>query len=153
MFFKTHGLSDFIEISCTLDSHFKIILRNFMNSTGFLEQRLLFVLFAVPFNVNHTTLQKYCKWILFNQQNAFLTCTDRLPCLTRIVGLIASLTFRRLRRGLCWPAQPYKVRPVFRVAVKWTVSCLTMHVPHEIKWNSKLMQLGNFIDVFLASHV
>jgi len=23
----------------------------------------------------------------------------------------------------------------------------------EIKWNAKLMQLGNFIDVFLARHV
>ena len=31
--------------------------------------------------------------------------------------------------------------------------CLTMHLPHEIKWNANLMQLGNFIDVFLARHV
>ena len=26
-------------------------------------------------------------------------------------------------------------------------------LPHEIKWNANLMQLGNFIDVFLARHV
>jgi hypothetical protein len=32
-----------------------------MNFMGFSEQRLLFVLFAIPFNVNHTTLHKYCK--------------------------------------------------------------------------------------------
>jgi len=31
--------------------------------------------------------------------------------------------------------------------------CLTVHLPHEIKWNTNLMQLGNFIDVFLARHV
>ena len=30
---------------------------------------------------------------------------------------------------------------------------LTAHLPHEIKWNANLMQLGNFIDVFLARHV
>jgi len=28
--------------------------------------------------------------------------------------------------------------------------CLTVHLPHEIKWNANLMQQGNFIDVFLA---
>jgi len=28
--------------------------------------------------------------------------------------------------------------------------CLTVHLPHEIKLNASLMQLGNFIDVFLA---
>jgi len=32
-------------------------------------------------------------------------------------------------------------------------SCLTVHLPHEIKWNANLMQLGNCIDVFLAWHV
>jgi len=26
-------------------------------------------------------------------------------------------------------------------------------IPDEIKWNANLMQLGNFIDVFLARHV
>ena len=31
--------------------------------------------------------------------------------------------------------------------------CLTVHLPHEIKWNANLMQLGNFNDVFLARHV
>ena len=31
--------------------------------------------------------------------------------------------------------------------------CLSVHLPHEIKWNAKLLQLGNFIDVFLARHV
>jgi len=28
-----------------------------------------------------------------------------------------------------------------------------MYLPHEIKWNANLMQLGNVIDVFLARHV
>ena len=28
--------------------------------------------------------------------------------------------------------------------------CLTVHLPHEIKWNANLMQQGNFIGVFLA---
>jgi len=28
-----------------------------------------------------------------------------------------------------------------------------MHLPHEMKWNANLMQLGNFIDVLLARHV
>jgi len=31
--------------------------------------------------------------------------------------------------------------------------CLTVHLPHEITWNANLMQLGNFINVFLARHV
>jgi len=31
--------------------------------------------------------------------------------------------------------------------------CLTVHLPHEITWNANLMQLGNFIDIFLARHV
>ena len=31
--------------------------------------------------------------------------------------------------------------------------CLTVHRYREIKWNANLMQLGNFIDVFLARHV
>ena len=31
--------------------------------------------------------------------------------------------------------------------------CLNVHLPHEIKWYTNLMQLGNFIDVFLARHV
>jgi hypothetical protein len=31
--------------------------------------------------------------------------------------------------------------------------CLTVHHPREIKRNANLMQLGNFIDVFLARHV
>jgi len=31
--------------------------------------------------------------------------------------------------------------------------CLTVHLPHEIRWNANLMQLGNFIDVFLAQCV
>ena len=31
--------------------------------------------------------------------------------------------------------------------------CLTVHLLREIKWNANLMQLGNFIDVFLARHV
>jgi len=31
--------------------------------------------------------------------------------------------------------------------------CLTVHLPHEIMWNANLMQLGNFIDIFLARHV
>jgi len=31
--------------------------------------------------------------------------------------------------------------------------CLTVHLPHEIKWNANLMNLGNFVDVFLARHV
>ena len=31
--------------------------------------------------------------------------------------------------------------------------CLTVHLPHEIKCNANLMQLGNFIYVFLARHV
>ena len=30
---------------------------------------------------------------------------------------------------------------------------MTVHLPHEIIWNTNLMQLGNFIDVFLARHV
>jgi hypothetical protein len=28
-----------------------------------------------------------------------------------------------------------------------------MHLPHEIMWNANLMQVGNFIGVFLAQHV
>jgi len=48
-------------VICTLDSHFKIMLRKFINCMGFSEQHLLFVLFAFKINVNHTTLQKYCK--------------------------------------------------------------------------------------------
>jgi len=28
--------------------------------------------------------------------------------------------------------------------------CLTVHLPREIKYNANLMQLGNFINVFLA---
>jgi len=31
--------------------------------------------------------------------------------------------------------------------------CLTVHLPHEIKRNAILMQLANFVDVFLARHV
>jgi len=31
--------------------------------------------------------------------------------------------------------------------------CLTVYLPHEIMWNANLMQLGSFIDVFLARHV
>jgi len=31
--------------------------------------------------------------------------------------------------------------------------CLTVHLPHEIKWNANMMQLGNLIDVFLARHI
>jgi len=31
--------------------------------------------------------------------------------------------------------------------------CLAVHLPHEIQWDANLMQLGNFIDVFLARHV
>ena len=31
--------------------------------------------------------------------------------------------------------------------------CLAVLLPHEIKCNANLMQLGNFIDVFLARHV
>jgi len=31
--------------------------------------------------------------------------------------------------------------------------CLTVHLPHEIKCSANLMQLGNFIDAFLARHV
>jgi len=34
-----------------------------------------------------------------------------------------------------------------RCAQKEHESCLTVHLPHEIKWNANLMQLGNFIDV------
>jgi len=30
---------------------------------------------------------------------------------------------------------------------------LTLHLPHEIKWNANLLQQGNFIDVCLARHV
>ena len=30
---------------------------------------------------------------------------------------------------------------------------LTVHLPHEIKLNANLMQLGNFIDVILSRHV
>jgi len=30
--------------------------------------------------------------------------------------------------------------------------CLTVHLPHEIMWNTNLMQQGNFIDIFLARH-
>jgi len=30
---------------------------------------------------------------------------------------------------------------------------LTVHFTHEIMWNTNLMHLGNFIDVFLARHV
>ena len=32
-------------------------------------------------------------------------------------------------------------------------SCLTVHFPHEIKLSANLMQLGNFIDIFLARNV
>jgi len=32
-------------------------------------------------------------------------------------------------------------------------SCLTLHLLHAIRWNANLMQLCNFIDVFLARHV
>ena len=31
--------------------------------------------------------------------------------------------------------------------------CLTVHLRREILLNANLMQLGNFIDVFLARHV
>ena len=31
--------------------------------------------------------------------------------------------------------------------------CLTVQLPHEIMWNTNLMQQGKFIDVFLARHV
>jgi hypothetical protein len=58
---ETYGLGDFVETACTLESHFKIMLTNFMYCMGFSEPHLLFVPFAVPFNVNHTTLQEYCK--------------------------------------------------------------------------------------------
>jgi len=30
---------------------------------------------------------------------------------------------------------------------------MTMHLRHEIKGNTNLMQLGNFIDAFLVPHV
>ena len=36
----------------------------------------------------------------------------------------------------------------------WKIEgCLTVHLPHEIKLNANLMQLGNFIGVFLVRHV
>ena len=31
--------------------------------------------------------------------------------------------------------------------------CLTVHLPREIMCNANMMQLGNFIDIFLARHV
>jgi len=31
--------------------------------------------------------------------------------------------------------------------------CLTVHLPHEMKWNAKLTLQGNFIGIFLARHV
>jgi len=31
--------------------------------------------------------------------------------------------------------------------------CLTVHLPHEIKLNANLMQIVNFIYIFLARHV
>jgi len=37
--------------------------------------------------------------------------------------------------------------------IKSVEGCLTGHLPHEIKRNANLMQIGNFIDVFLARHV
>jgi len=41
----------------------------------------------------------------------------------------------------------------FRKHSKSLEGCLTVHLPHEITWNANLMQLGNFIDLFLARHV
>jgi len=39
-------------------------------------------------------------------------------------------------------------------SVLWKLEgCLTVHLPHEIKCNSNLMQIGNFIGVFLARRV
>ena len=35
----------------------------------------------------------------------------------------------------------------------WFEGCLTVHLLHEIRWNASLMQLGNFIHVFLARRV
>jgi len=40
----------------------------------------------------------------------------------------------------------------FRRILKFE-GCLTVPLPHEIKWNANLMQVGNFIDVFLTRHV
>jgi hypothetical protein len=110
------------------------MLRKFMNCIGFPEQHPLFVLFAVPFNVNHTTLQKYCKWMLFSQLNTFLTCADHLPFVTCNVWLIASPTFRRLRWGLYWAAEPYKMRPVLRDVIKWTVCFIDCFYTLQCSW-------------------
>jgi hypothetical protein len=40
-----------------------------------------------------------------------------------------------------------------KVLTKKPEGCLTVHLPHEITWNTNLMQQGNFIDVFSALHV
>jgi len=37
---------------------------------------------------------------------------------------------------------------------RWKLEgCFTVYLPYEIKLNANLMQLGYFIDVFLARHV
>jgi len=37
----------------------------------------------------------------------------------------------------------------FYVVLWFLEGCLAVHLPHETKWNTNLLQLGNFIDVFL----
>jgi len=57
-----------------------------------------------------------------------------------------SVLLHNLCRRVCEPQLSYMDTTSYE-------GCVTVHLPHEIKWNANLMQLGNFIDVFLAPHV
>jgi len=41
---------------------------------------------------------------------------------------------------------------IYTLQKQWELQSVVLN-QHEIKWNANLMQLGNFIDVFLARHV
>jgi hypothetical protein len=57
--------------------------------------------------------------------------------------------------ALCWTALPKCIRMPISIGQTEDVreGRLTVRLPREIKWNANLMQLGNFIDVFLARRV
>ena len=85
----------------------------------------------------------------FNLQYLPVALSSHSSCLLLLPRLHATSTVTSVT---CLESSSYR-----RAAQSSWPSFVLLYIghpsPHEIMWNANLMQLGNFIDVFLARHV
>ena len=87
----------------------------------------------------------------FGAARSQLKLTPRSKVFLKLLSKVIRVVFHLLRNPVVH--DPVHKSTTLLLYPSISGGCLTVHLRREIKWNANFMQLGNFIEVFLARHI